>query len=421
VLRACASEVYTAFYRPGWNLVSSPVAPSDPSWDAIFDGVFRTYQVFGWDGGYYPPPGYPGCGTGYWVFAPDSAAVQYEGARCFGDSIGSFMVDLDVGWNLFGLPFPLPLGLWQLGVDSAGMQTDFFDALDRGWLTPTIWEWDGSYRGSASLVPGKGYWIPSVLPGIKLVLTPPIDCVLTAMPVVPPSEAFTAIRLVGSESEVRIGMAADAHAGFDSRYDLPLPPSGPEPSPGLALRSNLHPQFANYAQDIRAEVDEASWNVAITHAAGRSQEILAEGLGKLEDQGYVLYLERSPDAEWVRLHEGVAEATPGTEFVLHAVRGAIDPDVRPDHYYLAANFPNPFNPTTSIRFGLAASGRAELEIYNVLGRKIRTLVNAEYPAGEFEIVWNGTDDAGRPVASGLYFYRLRTADFRETRKMLLMK
>ena len=96
--------------------------------------------------------------------------------------------------------------------------------------------------------------------------------------------------------------------------------------------------------------------------------------------------------------------------------------LRPRTFYLGANFPNPFNPTTSIEYGLPVAGPAELAIYDVLGRKVRTLVREEtQPAGFHTVVWDGLDSAARPVGSGIYFYRLQTPQFIRTAKMTLLK
>ncbi len=89
--------------------------------------------------------------------------------------------------------------------------------------------------------------------------------------------------------------------------------------------------------------------------------------------------------------------------------------------HLSAAVPNPFNPNTTIRYSLEKGGNAELTVYDVAGRQIRTLVSGFVPEGEHRVTWNGQDDRGIPAASGVYFYRLRTDGFVETRKMVLLK
>lgn len=94
----------------------------------------------------------------------------------------------------------------------------------------------------------------------------------------------------------------------------------------------------------------------------------------------------------------------------------------PGRFGLDQNVPNPFNPATKIRFEIPNEGaRAILEIYDLAGRHVRTLVDGLVPAGENFAVWNGTDGEGREVPSGVYFYRLRAGERETTRKMLLLK
>jgi flagellar hook assembly protein FlgD len=88
---------------------------------------------------------------------------------------------------------------------------------------------------------------------------------------------------------------------------------------------------------------------------------------------------------------------------------------------LYQNFPNPFNPATTIAFDLQIGRDVTLIIYDVAGGLVRTLVSRNLPVGRYTSDWNGTDDSGRRVASGIYFYRLHAGGFVETRKMVLLK
>jgi hypothetical protein len=94
----------------------------------------------------------------------------------------------------------------------------------------------------------------------------------------------------------------------------------------------------------------------------------------------------------------------------------------PSEFALHANVPNPFNPTTSIYFDVPSGGAlVDLSIYDVSGRLVRTLVDSHRGAGRWSATWNGEDDRGARVASGVYFYRMSAGAFVETRKMILLK
>ena len=93
----------------------------------------------------------------------------------------------------------------------------------------------------------------------------------------------------------------------------------------------------------------------------------------------------------------------------------------PEQFILGQNYPNPFNPTTSIEFSLPVASDVQLEVYNLLGRRVVTLLDQRMEAGLHRIDWNSHDATGRSVASGVYFYRIETAQFTASRKMLLLK
>lgn len=93
----------------------------------------------------------------------------------------------------------------------------------------------------------------------------------------------------------------------------------------------------------------------------------------------------------------------------------------PRQFALHQNYPNPFNPNTKIRYDLPKPAKVELAIFNLLGQKVRTLVDEEQIAGFHSIRWDSRNDQGAPVASGVYLYRIRTSEFAQTKKMLLLR
>jgi hypothetical protein len=103
--------------------------------------------------------------------------------------------------------------------------------------------------------------------------------------------------------------------------------------------------------------------------------------------------------------------------VLDGVTGA----PAPRDFGLAPNLPNPFNPRTEITFTLPRRTHVHLAVYGLDGRLVRTLVDAERPAGQHVVTWQGRDRHGRPVATGTYMSALRAGDFRQVRKMTLVR
>jgi hypothetical protein len=112
----------------------------------------------------------------------------------------------------------------------------------------------------------------------------------------------------------------------------------------------------------------------------------------------------------------IPAATPNIAYRLDENERAV-----PETYLLAQNYPNPFNPSTMIRFGLPRAAHVNLDIFNIAGQTIATLCSQYLEVGEHTFLWNGLNSAGEPAASGIYFYRLKTSEFTESRKMILLK
>jgi hypothetical protein len=117
------------------------------------------------------------------------------------------------------------------------------------------------------------------------------------------------------------------------------------------------------------------------------------------------------------------EILQGTKQHLDSLTTAIDNElaVLPQETQLMNNYPNPFNPSTNISYSLKTPGMVSLDIYNMLGQKVRTLVNSQVDAGEHFAIWDGRDDSGAQSASGTYFVKLNAGDYSSTKKMVLLK
>ena len=126
-----------------------------------------------------------------------------------------------------------------------------------------------------------------------------------------------------------------------------------------------------------------------------------------------------PNKAAIHLREGyTASPTLGVRSVI----GLYSTILRPENYALQANFPNPFNPSTSIEYALPEPSPVQLVVYDILGQRVRELAShALQNAGFYRVEWDGLSGRGRSVGSGIYFYRLETPRFTHTRKMMLIK
>jgi len=109
------------------------------------------------------------------------------------------------------------------------------------------------------------------------------------------------------------------------------------------------------------------------------------------------------------------------EYVARFVTGTSDNPNVPTEFALDQNFPNPFNPSTQIRFTIPDEGQVKLSVFDLLGREIRVLLHSSLTAGSHTLTWNGRDASGVSAPSGVYFYRLTHGDRQVTRKLLLLR
>ncbi len=150
--------------------------------------------------------------------------------------------------------------------------------------------------------------------------------------------------------------------------------------------------------------DVFNFNLATFY--GRTFVLLTSGLGTSSSQGFTLI---GYDDTGTPILSSVS--TTATEDALGV----------PEAFALAPNYPNPFNPSTAIEYALPRPATVRLVVYDALGRAVRTLVKAEQPPGSYTVAWDGQNDSGTPVPSGVYLYRIVAGDFVQARTMLLVK
>ena len=185
---------------------------------------------------------------------------------------------------------------------------------------------------------------------------------------------------------------------------------------------------------------EAGYVKILAYSTSRA---MTTGNGSEGELAHVVYevLEGSDTPEQITFYLGLANL-PGTSMapeLLNVVCGFPDEENPvvvetttlvgidenqsiPDQYALHQNYPNPFNPVTQISFDIPQGGEhIMVNIYNILGQNVNTLMNGVVDPGSYTMDWNATDDLGNPVASGIYFYELRSPSFTARKKMLLIR
>jgi hypothetical protein len=207
-----------------------------------------------------------------------------------------------------------------------------------------------------------------------------------------------------------------------------LPPGQPS---GAQAEQSYDPEGLSLSWDANTEIDLLQYNIYRSDPDDPTMSRSPGEAGAASSYSLLVSTMETTyfDGEW-RLYSGFAYLITavdrnGNESVADTIdTDAITGDDLPDMplaSYLSQNYPNPFNPVTMIQFGLRESSNVTLDIYDVSGRLIRTLVSGPLEPGIYNEMWDGTDDRGHGVASGVYFYSLRADSFTDRKKMVILR
>ncbi len=239
----------------------------------------------------------------------------------------------------------------------------------------------------------------------------------------------------GKRVPMLAGLNADARMYLDARTAMPI--VGEDFV--LDVRLADFAAIKGYGLQVQYEADKLEFVEVLTdQPLGGSElatpQVLADQAGVLtvaahgdlvSDGEVALSLVFRPTTEIEdTVIEIIDNQTYDSEFGFNrlALPAPVQLQTRPEAFGLANNYPNPFNPATTIKYALPQAADVELTVYNVIGQPVRTLVAEHQNAGRYVVEWNATNDSGHSLSSGMYFYRLQAGgEFLETKKMLLLK
>ncbi len=382
---ASTGTSYSMSVNSGWNMIGRPLNVSDSSVTTLFPNHTPS-SLFGYDGSYQAETQLSG-GAGYWLNFPADESVLISGTPRTTSEIS-----LNAGWNLIAGPScSVPV--------TAIADTDSV-------IVGTIWGWNGAYFAATSIDQGQGYWINASDSGtITMSCTSPLP---KAAPAIVLQRDFQ------QESSLLISDAADASqtlyfgvnpeaAGEKSGYSLPPVPPTPLFDARFVGDSYLTTQSGG---EIRLQTANFPVRVKAVNLPGDSEYVLKAMLGNRVIREY-----RLRNGQTIEIND-----TRVRKLKLSKVAS-----IAPKEFAVFENYPNPFNPTTEIRFALPERGKVSIIIYNTLGQKVKTLLSATREAGSYTIRWDGRNAAGQSVASGIYLYRISAGENSQIKKMILLK
>ncbi|MFO8144473.1 MAG: M14 family zinc carboxypeptidase [Candidatus Syntrophosphaera sp.] len=213
--------------------------------------------------------------------------------------------------------------------------------------------------------------------------------------------------------------AMNADVWIKLQSPIQIPENG---SAVLLFDSHLYTEHMYDPVYVEASTDGQEW-IALWEKSGRHDHFQMEQVSLDDYAGSSIYLRlrltdesihiELTDPGWtidnIRIITGTSSVE-NDDGVSPAIQAALYP-----------NYPNPFNPETTIRFSLAKPTDIDITIYNARGQLVRKLIGESVPSGDHQVVWNGRDDGGNEVGSGIYLYRMQSGDYVKTRKMMLVK
>jgi len=216
----------------------------------------------------------------------------------------------------------------------------------------------------------------------------------------------------GGNGDWRISFITDGSTQASGFVDFDFP----------GLESTAYQAFTGdgYIVEARASLDSLGLGNDFSPANGTMMPLKIDGT----DQDPVLAgdEERSLLVQWGAMDNVESWLRPSSWAMMEVIGvTSTDATTLPYEYRLYDNYPNPFNPTTVLKYELASRSQVEVIVYNVLGEEVRRLVNDTKSAGSYEVTWDGLDHSGHSVSSGLYLYRLTTPEFTATQKMTLLR
>ncbi len=368
-----------------WNLVSLPVTVADPQLATIFPGAARPAFEYQDSTGYAPVDSLlPG--IGYWVRYDTAQAVIINGTPLLVDTLS-----VKAGWNLIG-SLSNPVSVGAIGEQPAGI------------VISRYFGYSSSYQPAVTLQPLGGYWVKTSADGTLILSAGPAS----AKPGASASEFLPNVLTFTNADGISERLYFGSEKNMMADELPPLPPKG-----GFDVRFSSNSMSATLdgataqAFPVRIMCDRypitISWSV---------KEMMPDAKLDVGEKEIPLR------GEGQTLLDGPAP--------VNLLAGGKTP--LPSAYVLEQNWPNPFNPSTTIRYALPFDSHVRLSVLNILGQEVAVLIDGQESAGYRSITWDGVTRSGTALSSGVYFYRiLATANsaplhtFDQIRKMILMK
>ncbi len=357
-------------------------------------------------------------GAGYWLVRTGDFIFSKTVTLPSVDINGEVRIDLRNGWNIIGNPFEVAVS-WPRILTRNGIATATLSLYNRGFISSNV------------LAPFVGYYFNNTANLDSLIVPYPFP-LQEPDQLQPPIEWSLRLGLHTDgidDRENRLGISAIAAVGRDVLDDQKPPMFDDQPFI-LFDRPEWDNNGSAFAADFRPELGEGQvWEFTVNNPHRTPATIRVEGIGTLPPHLEVKLIDLHNTTPLdLREHNIYSFLSVSTQMEFRVLVGSRDfvrqrvQDFVPREFSLEQNFPNPFNPTTSLEFRLPQDAIIRLDVFSMLGEYIATVAKGNFAAGTHTVLWNGHNEKGEAVSSGMYLYRL-DIDGRvlTTRKMVLLK
>ncbi len=417
------------------KIISVPLILSNPEIDAVLQDDYgeynvlpRQWRIFRFENDVYSERPNINAqftpGTAFWLITRDGNAFDVEAAQSVNSS-QPFEITIQPGWNQISTPFAFAVD-WDAVAANGNVQNPvFFDGTEYIFNQTVVQPWEGYFVFNLESTP--------------VTLAFPTTEATTAQQAASKTSPFETARdyqlqivatIPGTklrDSQNFLGFHKNASETMDGNDFLDPPPIG------KYVRLSIEQNDLLYASNFKPMNGRGQeWDLVISSALpNQSIQITLQEEGTLLenfsrfilDLDYQTVISQQSNTFTVQLDKSLP--TRRLKIILGTQRFAEQNDagipLMPIEFALLQNYPNPFNPETTIRYQIAEPGRVVLEIYNLLGQKVKTLVDEQKQRGVHTAQWDGEDVLGRSVSSGVYIYRLRSGELTAMRKLILVR
>ncbi len=361
-------------------------------------------------------------GRGFWLLSNTVWTPGNDAPTVPLSEDGVYAIPVHTGWNIISNPFEVDIP-WSL-----------VQQYNNDFAAP-LWSYNGSFRqddffASPVVNNGQAYYFENTtgLTALNVPYPPAVGSSTT--PASPPLISLHVSQAEQRLTTVQVGLDDAADIGFD-KQDHQAPAELFGDTQLRLVNAAFEQKRGRWAIEVQPRQPTGStFDLTLQTTPGAVLALDAENLGAFSNDAVVLLDRRT--AKTYDLHAQptltlvpTAEESHYRLFIgtVDAVQAAVDAE-QPEVLTLLANYPNPFRTQTQIEYALPesqAGSTVQLEIYDLLGRRVRSLVNQPQDAGFYQVTWDGRDGAGQPLASGVYIYRLSSDAFSKTRQLVLLK